>query len=140
MKQSPAHLKFKKYFKLRSNFYKLIEKNNFYPTKAFYALKSLESGNITYKQIESVRITIRRTVKKKGDIYIKIFPYVSLTKKPLAMRMGKGKGNHYLWVSPIKKGQILFELEGYKEYQIKLALEKARHKLPIKVKVVKLVY
>ena len=74
-----------------------------------YALKAMECGRMTAQQIEAARITINRTVKRGGKMWIRIFPDKPLTKKPAETRMGKGKGSPEQWVAPIKPGRILYE-------------------------------
>ena len=140
MKQSPSNLKFKKYHKVPSCFLKLKTQKLFVPLSGLYALKSIKAGKLTVKQIESARRAIRRTTKKDGKIFIKIFPSFSISKKPVSVRMGKGKGNHSYWVCPIKKGQILYELSGLPSEIAKRALIKAGTKIPVKTSVVKLIY
>jgi large subunit ribosomal protein L16 len=94
MKQQPSRLKYKKYHKPSQSSLYLSEQKNIIPIKGFLGLKSLENKRITYNQLEACRKTIRRMLKKDGVVFIKIFTYHSLTKKPLASRMGKGKGSH----------------------------------------------
>jgi large subunit ribosomal protein L16 len=94
MKQNPSRLKFKKNHKVSFSFFSLLDKKTFYPIFGTYALKSMESGKLTFKQIEAGRKSIRRNVKKIGTVFIRVFTSKSVTKKPLATRMGKGKGNH----------------------------------------------
>lgn len=101
---------------------------------------SEEFGRLSFKQIEAGRRTIRRQMRKMGFVFIRVFTYVSLTKKALASRMGKGKGSPYLWVAPIRRGQIIYELGGVQPYVSILALLKASHKMPVKTKVIKLIY
>lgn len=94
MKQCPSRLKFKKNHKLRKSFLHLLDKKNFFPVFGSFCLKSIESGKLTLKQIESGRRSIRRDVKKAGKLWIRVFTSFSVTSKPLATRMGKGKGSH----------------------------------------------
>lgn len=94
MKQNPSRLKFKKNHKVAFSFFSILEKKAFYPLNGAYALKSIQAGKLTLKQIEAGRRSIRRSVKKTGQLFIKVFTNRSVTKKPLATRMGKGKGNH----------------------------------------------
>lgn len=96
MKQQPSRLKYKKYHKPSSSSLYLKEQKNFIPLKGQFGLKVLENGKLTYNQIEACRKSIRRMLKKNGVIFIRVFTYASLTKKPLASRMGKGKGSHFV--------------------------------------------
>jgi len=94
MKQQPIRLKYKKYHKPSSSNLFLLEQKNIIPIKGHLALKALENGKITYNQLEACRKSIKRMIKKDGLVFLRIFTYHSLTKKPLASRMGKGKGSH----------------------------------------------
>ena len=102
-----------------------------------FGLKALGNGRITAQQIEAARIAITRHVKRRGKIWIRIFPDKPITSKPAEVRMGKGKGNVEYWVAPVKAGRILYEMEGVDEATAREALRLAAHKLPIPVKVVK---
>jgi large subunit ribosomal protein L16 len=95
MKQNPSRLKYKKNHKPSSFNLYLSEQKNFISTKGNLVLKSSENGKLTYNQIEACRKTIRRILKKQGKVYLRVFTNVSITKKPVASRMGKGKGSHY---------------------------------------------
>ncbi|MFK7923497.1 MAG: 50S ribosomal protein L16 [Bacteroidia bacterium] len=101
-----------------------------------YGLKALESDFITARQLEACRITISRAMKREGNMWTRIFPYKSITKKPAEVRMGKGKGNPELWAAPVKPGHLLFELDGVPESVAREALRLASNKLPIKTKFV----
>ncbi len=101
-----------------------------------FGLKALGKGRITAQQIEAARIAITRHVKRKGKIWIRIFPDKPVTKKPAETRMGKGKGGVELWVAPVKPGRILYEMEGVDEQTAREALRLASHKLPIPTKIV----
>lgn len=101
-----------------------------------YGLKALESDFITARQLEACRITISRAMKREGNMWIRIFPYKSITKKPAEVRMGKGKGNPELWAAPVKPGHLLFEVDGVPESVAREALRLASNKLPIKTKFV----
>lgn len=102
-----------------------------------FGLQALEPHWITNRQIEACRVTINRTFKRTGKVFIRIFPDKPFTQKPAETRMGKGKGNVEGWVAVVKPGRILFEVSGITEELAKEALRKAAHKLPIKVKFVK---
>ncbi|MEL6250770.1 MAG: 50S ribosomal protein L16 [Bacteroidota bacterium] len=101
-----------------------------------YGLKSMESDFITSRQIEACRQTISRAMKREGNVWIRIFPDKSITKKPAEVRMGKGKGNPELWAAVVKPGRILFELDGVPEAVAREALRLAANKLPVKTKFV----
>ena len=101
-----------------------------------YGLKALEPGWVTNRQIEAARVSLARSVKRGGKIFIRIFPDKPVTKKPAETRMGKGKGNPEFWVAVVKPGRTLFELSFPDEAQAKVALEKAIQKLPIKARII----
>jgi large subunit ribosomal protein L16 len=99
-----------------------------------FALKSLEGGWITARQIEAARIAVTRFMKREGQVWIRIFPDKPITKKPAEVRMGKGKGSPEYWVAVVKPGTILFEAGGVTKAVAKEALRLAEGKLPIKTK------
>lgn len=101
-----------------------------------HALKSIECGKITSRQIEAARVAIQRKVKRGGKLWIRIFPDFPFTKKPAETRMGKGKGNPEGWHAVIKPGRILFELSGVTFEEAKEALRLASFKLPVKTRFV----
>lgn len=101
-----------------------------------YALKALESGWITSRQIEAARVAIMRIARKGGRMWIRVFPDKPITKKPQETRMGKGKGNPEEWVCVVKPGRILFELGDLDDAAAKEALRLAAYKLPVRTKVV----
>ena len=101
-----------------------------------YALQAVTCGYITNRQIEAARIAISRKTKRGGNVWVKIFPDKSLTKKPAEVRMGKGKGAPESWVSVVRPGRVLFEVAGLgKEISIE-ALNLAKYKLPVKTKII----
>ena len=102
-----------------------------------YGLKAMEGAWITQQQIEAARIAMTRYMKRGGKVWINIFPHLSLTSIPLETRMGKGKGQPDKWVAVVKKGKIMFEIDGVTEEVAREALRLAMHKLPIKCKFVK---
>ena len=136
MKQYPSRLKYKKNHRPSSSLLYLNEKKKFFIYRGIMALKALENCKLTYNQIEACRKAVRRMLKKQGNVFLKVFTNISVTKKALASRMGKGKGGHSHWVSSIKKGQILCEVLAYKSNLAFKALNEASKKLPIKVKIV----
>ncbi len=97
-----------------------------------YGLKALERGRITARQIEAARRAMTRHVKRQGKIWIRIFPDVPVTKKPLEVRMGKGKGNVEYWVCKVQPGRVLYEMEGVDEETAREAFRLAAAKLPVK--------
>ena len=99
-----------------------------------FALKSLEGGWITARQLEAARIAVTRAMKREGQVWIRIFPDKPITRKPAEVRMGKGKGAPEYWVAVIKPGTILFEAGGVNMSTAKEALKLAEGKLPIKTK------
>jgi len=99
-----------------------------------YGLKSLDRGWVRGAQIEACRVTINRHMKRKGKLWIRTFPWKSVTKKPTEVRMGKGKGDPEFWVDVIRPGKILFELEGIDLAEAREAMRLAAHKLPIKTR------
>jgi len=97
-----------------------------------YGLKSLGRGRITARQIEAARRTITRHVKRQGKMWIRIFPDKPITKKPLEVRMGKGKGSVEFWVAQVKPGTMLYEIQGVSEEVAREAFNLAAAKLPVK--------
>jgi large subunit ribosomal protein L16 len=101
-----------------------------------FAIKSLETGWITARQIEAARIAVTRAMKREGQVWVRIFPDKPITKKPAEVRMGKGKGNPEGWAAIVKPGRILFEADGVPVQVAKEAFELAAQKLPILTKFV----
>ena len=99
-----------------------------------FALKSLESGKISNKQIEAARIAFTRFMKREGQVCIRIFPYKPITRNPLEVRMGKAKGNPEGWEAPVQAGRILFEVDGVSREVAQEAMNLAAHKLSVKTK------
>ena len=99
-----------------------------------YALKSLECGKISNKQIEAARVAFTRFMKREGKVWIRIFPDKPITKKPLEVRMGKGKGNPEGWEAPVQAGRILFEVDGVSREVALEAMTLAAHKMSVKTK------
>lgn len=97
-----------------------------------FALKSTTHGRITSRQIESARRAMTRAIKRQGKVWIRIFPDKPITKKPLEVRMGKGKGNVEYWVALVQPGKILYEIDGVTEELAREAFKLASAKLPIK--------
>jgi large subunit ribosomal protein L16 len=101
-----------------------------------FGLQAMEPCWITARQIEAGRIAITRHAKRKGKLWIRVFPWKPVTKKPTEVRMGKGKGDPEFWVDVIKPGRILYEVEGIPEELAKEAMRLASHKLPIRTRFV----
>jgi large subunit ribosomal protein L16 len=101
-----------------------------------YGLQAMSSGFITARQIEAARIAMTRHVKRGGKVWIRVFPDKPITKKPAEVRMGKGKGNLEAWVAPVKRGRMLYEMEGVDPTIAREALRLAAHKLPIRTRFV----
>ncbi len=99
-----------------------------------FALKVLEPGFITARQIEAARVALSRGMQRQGNIWVRVFPDKPMTKKPAEVRMGKGKGAPEYWVVPVKPGTILFEAGGVSLDLANEALRLAAQKLPLKVK------
>jgi large subunit ribosomal protein L16 len=97
-----------------------------------FALKSTSRGQITARQIESARRAITRSVKRGGKLWIRVFPDVPITKKPIEVRQGKGKGNVEYWVAKIQPGRVIYEIEGVSEELAREAFKLAAAKLPVR--------
>src|SRR3954466_4210462 len=130
---APKRIKFRKQFKGRTK--GIATRGN---TVAFgeFGLMSLEPGWVTNRQIEASRVAMTREMKRGGKVWIRIFPDKPITKKPLEVRMGKGKGNPEGWVAVVRPGRIMFELEGVEPEVAKRALQLAAAKLPVKCKII----
>ena len=107
-------------------------------SNGMFGIKSLESKFVTSRQIEAARIAATRYMKREGQLWIKIFPDKPITKKPLEVRMGKGKGAIDRWVCRVKPGTIMFEVDGVDKHLAKKAFELASAKLPVKTTFVSL--
>ena len=101
-----------------------------------FGIKSLDSNFLTARQIEAARIAATRFMKREGSMWIMIFPDKPITKKPLEVRMGKGKGAPSHWVAPVRPGRIMFEVDGVKLDTAKEALRLGAQKLPVRCKLV----
>ncbi|AUF83311.1 50S ribosomal protein L16 [Mesoplasma syrphidae] len=102
-----------------------------------FGLMALDGAWIDNHQIEAARIAMTRFMKRDGKIWMRIFPHMSMTKKPAEVRMGSGKGNPEKWVAVVKTGTVMFEIAGVSEETAREALRLAMHKLPIRCKFVK---
>ena len=120
-----------------------IGKNNGIATRcnsvAFgdYGLMSLDNERINSRQIEAARQAINRYVKRGGKVWIRIFPHTPVTKKPLDVKMGGGKGEPQFFAAKVKAGTVMFEIADVTEEQAKEALRLAGHKLPVRCKIIK---
>ena len=103
-----------------------------------FAMKSVEAGRLSSQVIEAVRRTMTRKLKRNGQIWIRVFPDISVSEKPAEVRMGKGKGNPSFWISRIKKGQILFELDGITLELAKQAAFLGAQKIPLSTKFIQI--
>ncbi len=101
-----------------------------------FGLQVLENGWITHIQLEAARVALTRHVRRGGRIYLRIFPDKAITKKPAETRMGKGKGEPAFWVAVIRRGHLIFEMEGIPEEIARAALRLAASKLPLKTRFV----
>jgi large subunit ribosomal protein L16 len=102
-----------------------------------YGLKATTRGFVTARQIESARRAITRYVKRGGKLWIRVFPDKPVTKKPVEVRMGKGKGNVEYWVAPIQPGRVMYEIQGVSEEQAREAFRLAAAKLAVRTAFVK---
>ena len=130
----PKRTKFRKQFKGRN---RGMAQRGSSVSFGEYGLKATGRGRITARQIEAARRTITRTVKRGGKLYIRVFPDKPITKKPLEVRMGKGKGNVEYWVAQIQPGRMLYEIEGVSEDLAREAFKLASAKLPVSTTFVK---
>lgn len=96
-----------------------------------FALQSLEPARVTSRQIEAARMAVQRHCKRAGKLFIRIFPDKSISKKPLEVRMGGGKGNPEEWAAVVKPGRVLYEISGVTEEMAREAFRLAAHKLPM---------
>jgi large subunit ribosomal protein L16 len=127
----PKLFKYKKSFKSNLKNYSYKKNDLLYGE---IGLKALQSGYISAKQLESARQSIQRKIKRKGKLWFRIFPSIPITKKPIELRMGKGKGPLSHWAVKLRKGQMIFEMSGVNTFKAKLAFRTGGAKLPIKTK------
>ena len=102
-----------------------------------YGLVAMTGAYISNRQIEAARVAMTRYMNRGGNVWIKIFPHLAITKKPLEVRMGSGKGAPEGWVAVVQKGRVMFEIAGVSEEIAREAFRLASHKLPVKCKFVK---
>ena len=126
-----------KYRKVRKGKIKGVATSGNYIAFGDYGLVSLEMERITSRQIESARQAMTRYIKRGGKVWIRIFPHTPVTRKPLDVKMGSGKGNPEFYVAKVRPGTVLFEMgRGVTEEQAREAMRLAAHKLPVKTKFV----
>ncbi len=102
-----------------------------------FGLQAIEPGWVSAQQIEAIRVTLSRKLKKVGQVFLRIFPDKPVTKKPAETRMGKGKGSVELWVAAVKRGRVMFEISGLDEATAKEVLRLAACRLPIRTRIVR---
>jgi large subunit ribosomal protein L16 len=125
----PKRTKFRKQFKGRIHG---LAKGGSVINFGSYGLKAIEPERITSRQIEAARRALTRHMKRQGRVWIRIFPDIPVTAKPIEVRMGKGKGSVDRWVAKVKPGRVMFEVDGVAEDVAKEALRLAAMKLPVK--------
>jgi large subunit ribosomal protein L16 len=125
-----------KYRKMQKGRMKGNSQRGFQLSNGMFGIKSLDASFITARQIEAARVAATRYMKREGQLWIKIFPDKPITKKPLEVRMGKGKGAPEYWAAVVKPGRIMFEVGGVPMHVAKEALRLAAQKLPVKTKFV----
>ncbi len=131
---SPKRTKYRKAFKGKIHGQ---AKGGYTLTFGSYGLKALEPERVTARQIEATRRAVTRFMKRQGKVWIRVFPDLPVTSKPIEVRMGKGKGSVDYWAARVKPGRILFEIDGVSEEVAMEALRLGAAKLPIKCKIVK---
>ena len=130
----PKRTKYRRPHRLR---YDGVAKGNTELHFGEYGLMALDGAWVSQQQIEAARVAMTRFMKRGGKVWINIFPQLTIKKKPLETRQGKGKGDPEVWVAVVKKGKIMFEVGGVDEATAREALRLAMHKLPMRCKFVK---
>lgn len=125
----PKRTKYRKQFKGRN---RGIATRGIKVSYGDYGLKSLEAGRITARQLEAARRAMSHHIKRGGKVWVRVFPDKPITKKPLEVRQGSGKGNVEYWVALVQPGRVMFEIEGVSEEVAREALGLAAAKLPVK--------
>ncbi|MCB0363874.1 MAG: 50S ribosomal protein L16 [Bdellovibrionaceae bacterium] len=128
---SPKRVKWRKQFRGR---YKGFATRGSSISFGDYGLMATQAGRLTARQLEAGRIAISRSVKRGGNLWLRVFPDRPITKKPAETRMGSGKGSPEYWVAMIKPGRVLFEINGVTREQAEEAFRLAAHKLPFKTR------
>ena len=129
----PKRTKYRKAFKGRIHG---IAKSGFTLTNGSHGLKSLEPNRVNARELEAARRALTREMKRLGKVWCRVFPDVPVSKKPIEVRMGKGKGAPEFWVVRIKPGRILFEIDGVPDAVARKALQLGAAKLSVKTKIV----
>jgi len=134
MKFFPSNTKYKKYFRLH-----LIKKGVCFKVSQLcfgnVGIRCLENAYITSKQIESIVLFLRKKLKKQGQVWFRVFPDISVVRKPGELRMGKGKAKHSFWACAIRKGKIVFEVEGLNKMELWDVMGECSAKLPFRTRV-----
>lgn len=130
----PKRTKYRKTFKGKND--GIATRGN-YIAFGDYALQSQSNSDITSRQIESARQAMTRYIKRGGKIWIRIFPHIPVTRKPVGLKMGMGKGNPEFFAAKVKAGTVMFEMKGVNEEVAREAMRLAAHKLPVKTKFIK---
>ena len=125
----PKNTKFRKQHKMRN---RGLSHQGSRVSFGEFGLKAVENGRITARQIEAARRVISRQMKRGGKVWIRLFPDKPITRKPLEVRMGNGKGSVEYWVAQVQSGRVLYELEGVTEAEAREAFRLAADKLPVK--------
>ena len=125
-----------KYRKQRKGRIKGMESKSTNLSVGTYGMKAVESGRVTARQIEATRRAITRKMKRRGRVWIRVFPATPITSKPVEVRMGKGKGNVDYWVCPVRQGKILYEIGGISHEVAMQALQAGAAKLPLLTRIV----
>lgn len=131
---APKRMKFRKAFKGRV---RGVASRGAEVSFGDFGLQATDGGWLTARQIEAARIAMTRYIKRRGQIWIRIFPSKPITKKPAETRMGKGKGSPELWVATVRAGRVLYEMRGVEESLAREAFRLAAHKLPLKTRFLK---
>ena len=134
MPRLPKRVKFRK--QMRGNLRKQAQRGNYIAFGEF-GLQALEPHWVTARQIEAGRVAAQHFLRRQGKVVIRVFPDKPISKKPLETRMGKGKGAVEMWVAPVARGRVLYEMEGVEEELAREAFRLAAHKLPIRTRVLR---
>jgi large subunit ribosomal protein L16 len=135
--EGPKSMKYRKMFgpKVQKDKEELKYKN---PAFGIFVLKVIESGFITSWELEAARKTLKKQMKKRGKIWVGVFPDQSISKKPTEIRMGKGKGPHSYWVANVSIGRIIFELSGINKKDLNEVYAKVKERIALKTEICKL--
>ncbi len=126
-----------KYRKPHNVSYEGVAKGNGYVAFGEYGLVATSGSWVDSRALEAARIAISKYIGKTGKMWIRVFPQMAKTKKPLEVRMGSGKGSPEFWVAVVKRGTVMFEIAGLPEEQMRQALTRAGHKLPVTWKIIR---